>query len=328
MKLKQLLFLLLLTSSLFAQKAKVEFLPNLPYDKYELKTDKDTLTFYLSVASAKTNLPLVVFVQGSGMNSLFVKSESGRIRPEYGNMTWYDAGQEKYRVLVVEKPGVKYLQSGPSPSFDKKFSLESFSDAITKAMDYVIQNEKIDKNKVLVAGHSEGGIVASRVANMMKDKVTHVSILAGEGPSQLYSLYKFAEDGTFFNTKEHNMPTPEQRIDYLTSKWKDILAEPTNTDKKFWGFTYLRWSSMLKTSVVEELTNYNGNILITQGTLDKAVHPETAIISYTTLLTKGKKVQLELIEKADHSFNIADKPDVDGWKFVIEKTLKWLGEEK
>jgi dipeptidyl aminopeptidase/acylaminoacyl peptidase len=120
------------------------------------------------------------------------------------------------------------------------------------------------------------------------------------------------------------MPTSEQRIKYLTDKWKDILANPNSTDKMFWGFTYLRWSSMLRTSVIDELTKYNGKILITQGTLDKAVYPETAISSYTALLSKGKQVELELIEKADHSFNISDKPDIDGWKFVIEKIIKWF----
>lgn len=324
MKLKTILFLLLLTNSLFAQKAKIEFLPNLPYDKYELKTNQDTITFYLSVTSSKSNLPLIVYVQGSGMNSLFTKSQNGQIRPEYGHMTWYNAGQEKYRILVVEKPGVKYLQSGPSKNFDTKFSLESFSNSIVSAINYTTQNEKIDTTKILIAGHSEGGIVASRVANLMKNKISNVAVMAGEGLSQLYSLYKFADDGTFFNTKEHNMPTSEQRIKYLTDKWKDILANPKSTDKMFWGFTYLRWSSMLKTSIIDELANYNGKILIIQGTSDKAVHPENAISSYTALLSKGRQIELELIEKADHSFNISDKPEIDGWKYVIEKIIKWF----
>lgn len=324
MKLKTILFLLLLTNSLFAQKAKIEFLPNLPYDKYELKTEKDTITFYLSVTSSKSNLPLIVYVQGSGMNSLFTKSQNGQIRPEYGHMTWYNAGQEKYRILIVEKPGVKYLQSGPSKNFDAKFSLESFSNSIVSAINYTTQNEKIDTTKILIAGHSEGGIVASRAANLMKNKISNVAVMAGEGLSQLYSLYKFADDGTFFNTKEHNMPTSEQRIKYLTDKWKDILANPKSTDKMFWGFTYLRWSSMLKTSVIDELANYNGKILIIQGTSDKAVHPENAISSYTALLSKGRQIELELIEKADHSFNISDKPEIDGWKYVIEKIIKWF----
>jgi len=88
--------------------------------------------------------------------------------------------------------------------------------SIVGAINYTTQNEKIDTAKVLITGHSEGGIVASRVANLMKDKISNVAIMAGEGLSHLYSLYKFADDGTFFNTKEHNMPTSEQRIKFFT----------------------------------------------------------------------------------------------------------------
>lgn len=323
MKFSTIIFFILLANSTFAQKAKIDFLPSQPYDKYELKTDKDTITFYLSVTSLKENLPLIVYIQGSGISSLF-ENRNGEIVSTSGHMTWFRVGQEKYRILIVEKPGIKYLQKGGSKAFDEKFSLESWSSTIVSAINYVTENKKIDKTKILLAGHSEGGVVVSRVANLMKDKISNVAIMAGEGPSQLYSLYKFAEDGTFFNTKEHNMPTSEERINYVTEEWNNILADPTNIEKKFWGFTYLRWSSLLKTSVIDELSNYNGKILILQGTADKHVYPESATIAYTTLLTKGRNVKLQLIENADHSFNILDKPEIDGWKMVIEKIIKWF----
>lgn len=325
MKFKIFFLLLFLTNLTFAQKAKVEFLPNQPYDKYELNIGKDSMTFYLSVTSHKEDLPLIVYIQGSGMSSLFVEQDK-RIIPTLGHMTWFSVGQERYRILIVEKPGIKYLQTGESKSFDQNFSLENWSNRIVNAINYVTEHEKINKQKILVVGHSEGGVVASRVANLMQDKVSNVAILAGNGATQLYSLYKLADDGTFFNTKEHNMPTSEQRLSYLKEQWNNILSEPNNTEKKFWGFTYLRWSSFLKTSVMEELSDYNGKILLLQGTSDKAVYSETAIVAYTTLLTKGKKTELELIENADHSFNILDKPEIDGWKMVIEKTIKWFNE--
>ncbi len=325
MKFSTIIFFILLANSLFAQKAKIDFLPNQPYDKYELKTDNDTITFYLSITSYKENLPLIIYVQGSGMNSLF-ENVNGQIVSSSGHTTWFNAGKEKYRILIVEKPGVKYLQKGEARSFDQKFSLESWSSTIVSAINYVVQNEKIDKRKILVAGHSEGGVVASCVANSMKDKISNVAIMAGEGPSQLYSLYKFADDGTFFNTKEHNMPTSEERINYVKEKWHDILADPANTEKKFFGFTYLRWSGFLKTSVIDELSAYNGKILIVQGTADKAVYPESAIIAYTSLWSKGKNINLFQIENADHSFKIIDKPEIDGWRMVIEKIITWFNQ--
>ncbi|MDY3530262.1 prolyl oligopeptidase family serine peptidase [Riemerella anatipestifer] len=325
MKFKILFIFLFLTNSIFAQKAKIDFLSNQPYDKYELASENDSLTFYLSVTSHKEDLPLIVYIQGSGMSSLFAE-QNNKITPTLGHMTWFNVGQEKYRILIVEKPGIKYLQTGQSKSFDQNFSLENWSNRIVNAINYVTEHEKINKQKILVVGHSEGGVVASRVANLMKDKISNVAILAGNGATQLYSLYKLADNGTFFNTKEHNMPTSEQRLSYLKEQWKNILFEPNNTEKKFWGFTYLRWSSFLKTSVMEELSDYNGRILLLQGTSDKAVYPETATIAYTTLLTKGQNVELEFIENADHSFNILDKPQIDGWKMVIEKTINWFNE--
>src|SRR5690606_30801646 len=103
------------------------------------------------------------------------------------------------RILIVEKPGVQYLQTGHSKSFDHKFSLESWAEKIVEAINYTLENEPVATDKVLIIGHSEGGLVASRVARLLSDKVSNVAILAGEGPTQLYSLYKFAFDGTFFN---------------------------------------------------------------------------------------------------------------------------------
>lgn len=61
------------------------------------------------------------------------------------------------------------MKTEASTSFDHKFSLESWTHTIVNAIDYVTQNEKIDKYKILLVGHSEAGVVASRVANLMKD---------------------------------------------------------------------------------------------------------------------------------------------------------------
>lgn len=81
---------------------------------------------------------------------------------------------------------------------------------------------------------------------------------------------------------------------------------------------------MLSTSVMEELKHFNNKILLVQGSEDKNVHPETAIISFTTLLTKGKNVQLEIIENADHSFNISGMPTLDGWNLTLTKVIDWF----
>lgn len=106
MKYIAIIFFIFLTNSAFGQKAKIDLLPNQAYNKYELKTDKDTIIFYLSVTSHKENLPLIVYIQGSGMNSLF-ENRNGQIVPTSGHISWYKIGHERHRILIIEKPGVK-----------------------------------------------------------------------------------------------------------------------------------------------------------------------------------------------------------------------------
>ncbi|MBK9284377.1 MAG: hypothetical protein IPM51_08645 [Sphingobacteriaceae bacterium] len=236
-----------------------------PYYKYDLsdKTNNDTITYYLSEFNKQKALPLVVYIQGSGYSSLFDSDTSGKIIPKHGHVSFAYACEKNAKVLIIEKPGVYYLENtSVNLDFDKKFSLESWSDRIVNAIKNVLKTELIDTTKILIVGHSEGGIVAARVARLLDKRITHSAILAGEGPSQLYSLYQFADSGVFFNSPNKNK---EQRIDSLEKVWQRILADPLSTQKKFWGLTHLRWSSFLKTSPLDELSNFNGKILIMQG---------------------------------------------------------------
>lgn len=301
-----------------------EHVPRQPYTKYVLHQNNstDSISFYLSEFSASTCLPLIVYIQGSGNASLFKKDDAGYILPTSGHISWAYEAEDKAKLLIIEKPGINYLnQNETNPAFDKLFSLESWAKRIETTIRFIISKEKIDTTRMMIAGHSEGGIVAARVAKEMNGSITHVSILAGEGPSQLYSLYAFAESGVFFNASGF---TAGQRIDSLQTVWKNILADPLSVEKKFWRFTYLRWSTFLKTSVFEELATFNRKVLVMQGDEDKNVSPESAKFLYTSLLSKGKKVTLEMIRGADHSFNIESNKEIDGWAVTIKKSIDWF----
>lgn len=171
MKQKIFLLLIMLTHSIFAQKVEITSLPNQFYQKYDLHTSGDTISFYLTKTSNETHLPLVVYIQGSGWNSLF-SDRNGRIVPTSGHSVWADVGREKYRILIVEKPGVNYLQTQESKEFQEKFSLETRSNTIIEAIDYVLKTERIDRSRILLAGHSEGGIIAARIARLMGDSLS------------------------------------------------------------------------------------------------------------------------------------------------------------
>lgn len=326
---KYFIFSILLIANQFSfcQLMSKRHVPGQPYVKYVISEDKgkDSITFYLSEFSPGSMLPLLVYVQGSGGRSVFSKENGFGIKPTSGHITWAYEAKDKAKLLLIEKPGVKYLdQVDDNSVFDKKFSLENWSNRIEQVIRFVIKSEKIDTSRVMIAGHSEGGLVAARVAKQTHKLISHVALLAGEGPSQLYSLYSLAETGIFFDAPDF---TKRERIDSLTRIWKNILSDPYSTRKKFWGFTYLRWSSFLKTSVCEELETYTGRVFILQGNADKHVIPGSAKILYTTLLSKGKNVKLEMIEGADHSFTMNNNRKINGWQWVAEKTIAWFLEK-
>jgi len=323
--LRQIIIVILMSPyCFFSQKVSKQKISRQPYFKYTIPTAEknDSITFYLSEFLEKTVQPLIIYVQGSGNSSLFKKDSTGKISPNLGHINWAYNTKEKARLLIIEKPGVSFLDNRfENALFDQKFSLDSWSARIIQVIKYVVKNEKIDSKKIMIVGHSEGGLVAAKVANDSKGLISNVAILAGEGPSQLYSLNKLAEAGELFYTEN---PDKEKRLDSLNRAWQQIQSNPNATNKKFWGLTFLRWSTFLKTSVIDQLASYDGKIMIVQGKNDKNVFPESANILYTSLLSKGKQPQLEMISGADHSFNFDDNKNRNGWDEVSKKCIAWF----
>ncbi|MBW0177219.1 alpha/beta hydrolase [Sediminibacterium sp.] len=317
-----LLAVFILITTITGQSAKVTKLSRQPYYRFALKsTSSDSLIFYLSEEVNGNNLPLLVYIQGSGNESLFIKEGDGKIIPRSGHISFAEQAKGRCRLLIIEKPGVTTFQkSGDNKTFDEFFSLQNWQERIKNAIYYTIRNKEADSSRIMIAGHSEGGVVAASLARLMPNLITHITILAGEGLTQLFSLYQLAEQGSFFEApgKKAN-----ERIDSLLAQWRSILKDTMSTSKKFWGFTYLRWSTFLKTSVYDELSGWNGKVLILQGDRDVHVAPVNSKALFTGLLSKGKDVNLEIVEGADHSFNIANSP-LNGWVIAIKKSIQWF----
>ena len=90
---------------------------NIPFERYTT-TDSlgRTITFYLSRARGRNSdakLPVTLIVQGSGCQSLFQK-RGEMIFGSQQNLL-LNAAKGRVRVLAVEKPGVKFLDTAQRP---------------------------------------------------------------------------------------------------------------------------------------------------------------------------------------------------------------------
>jgi dienelactone hydrolase len=300
--------------------------PGQPVERY-FTHDKFSreVTFYVSKARDANPAPLVVYVQGSGCGSNFVDM-NGRVVPSNGFMTLYDVSKGAARLLVVEKPGVKYLDKGDrggatdaSPEFKKEHTLERWAEAVGAALKASKRISGIDRKRILVAGHSEGGLVACKVA-ADNPEVTHAATLAGGGVTQLYDLMALLRKGVFGGSISND---PEKRVAYLVDEWKKVQADPMSDEKLFFGHPYRRWTTFLASSPIEELSNFKGKIYIAQGDADTAVDVSSADALYAQLLSRGKDVTYERLPGKDHGFSTSDQPG-KGWGDQMLKLLDWF----
>lgn len=301
-------------------------IPQQPYHRY---TTVDrlgrTITFYLSEEPPGTPpLPLLVYVQGSSTRSHFVE-RGGRIGGEHGHAFIADVVRGRARLLLVEKPGVRYLDdpadaggAGASATFRAEHTLARWAEAVHAATRAARQLDAVDARRVLVAGHSEGGVVAARLA-AQQPYVTHVAVLAGEGPTPLYSLMALARRGVFFR---HVADDPEARVRYVQAAWARIRAAPEAADSLFFGHTYRRWHSFLSTSPLEELSQAEAPVYLATGTADEAVTVASFDVLCAHLLSKGREVVCDRVDGADHSFALAGGAQ-DGWSALWTRVLDW-----
>ena len=313
----------------YEPRADTTVLRQQPYHAYfTLDAYGRRIDFYLSEEPpGAAPMPLVVYVHGSGCQSNFVE-ENGRLQGRNGHSTIADVLRGRARLVIVEKPGVKLLDAPPdpggasraSPAFRSEHTLERWAEAVHAALEAARKLPEILPGRVLVAGHSEGGIVAARVA-AADPSVTHVAILAGGGPTQLFDLLTLARRGFLL---QNVSKVPQERVDYALAQWREIQADPDSAEKLFLGHPYRRWSSFLKTSTLEQLLKTDARIYAAQGTDDQAVAWESFEVLRSELLSKGRRAEFDAVAGADHSFVVHSEKPSDGWKELFERVAAWF----
>lgn len=325
MSLALLFPLVLAQAPVFAKDT--ESLP-IPFERFTTRDQLGrTITAYLSRPpknGGDAKVPLVLVIQGSGCQSLWVK-HGDRVGGGLQNLV-LQLCQGKARVLAVEKPGVAYLDwpkqpgsaMGASKEFLQEHTLPRWAEANAAALRAALTQPGIDPKRVLVLGHSEGGIVAARVAAQCPE-VTHVAPLACGGTTQLHSLAVLAA---------RRAPKGQENaaIDQLHQDWAKVLARPESIEEFWMGHPYRRWSSFLKDSVLEELKKTKAQIYLAHGVEDEADAIEGFDAMRAELLAAGRAFTAERIAGVGHGFNPNGKPNGgEGMSEVFGRVLSWFG---
>jgi dienelactone hydrolase len=299
----------------------------IPFDRYFTRDEFGReITWYLSRTKSKKVLPLVVFIQGSGNVSHFMKQGdqiAGGLQ-----MPLLSAAHGRARILIVEKPGVTYLEIPRQPGgaleasaeFRKEDTLPRWAAAINSAIAAARTLPGIDSKRTLVLGHSEGGHVAGRVA-LRDHTVTHVACLSTSGPTQLFDLMELARQG-----RMADKAPPEQQLRLVRDAWRKIQADPDNPDKFFAGHTYRHWSSYIRNTLRDDLVGVDARIYLAQGTRDTSVPVSSFDVLLAELLARGKDVTAERVDGADHGFCQAGEESgpPKGLQKIFSHVMTWF----
>jgi pimeloyl-ACP methyl ester carboxylesterase len=251
----------------FKDKFTIFSLQHKKLGKVEFCTFKSSIT---------TKKPLLIFIHGSGNEPTFC------YQPDLKTYAWkgfleIEQYKDQFHVICVSKPGIPLfdtVQKDPvnfqtsyplNDEFIKRYSLEWRAEAASLIINEAIKRLPVDKSKILVIGHSQGGQVAPKVAVLNK-KVTHVVLLNSNSLNHLYD-FVLQERLSAFKGEQSFVQT-QANIDNLFADYQRIFADPESRTKRWNEETYFRWASFSDETPLENMLQLKIPIYVITGGKD------------------------------------------------------------
>ncbi|MBX9952681.1 MAG: prolyl oligopeptidase family serine peptidase [Candidatus Obscuribacterales bacterium] len=327
---------LLLTSLLLTPSAEAKDgataakpIPVFKYREYEFRMyqtgDKfgRKITFFVSQPTQKKPLPIVLFINGAGGQSAFQKTPEG-IVGDFPYDKFLKVMGNRARLMIVEKPGAQlFSPRAKNPEeFLKEYTLDRWTEANNAAVSALRSSPEIDKSKLLVIGHSDGGQVATHLARS-NSAVTHVASLAGGGTTQLFDM-AYSASG-----REQQNQNSSAEVERVYQKWQKIKEDPHSITKTAWGHPFNRWSSFLASSSLDDLLHCKTKAYLVQGTADQTVPVTSFDAMRAELVSHGRDAVFERIDGANHGLTIgtgsAAKEELPN---ILSRIMNWyLGKQ-
>jgi pimeloyl-ACP methyl ester carboxylesterase len=285
--------------------------------RFERLSTTDTLgravTYYLS--DAATPKPLALVIQGSGCNALFRPLADGAMSAVGYHNVFRSVGEDRYRVLAVEKPGARGTAEAPiggqaedcPRAFLEEHTVERWAAALAAVLAAARVQANVAPERTLVIGHSEGGVLAARLAGR-DAKVSHVALLASPGPDPAEELIRWGE----------SRRRPREETVAMLAR---IRATPGSITDFALGHPHRRWSSFLAADPVADLLLSSARIFAAHGDADA----NWPVAAHDTLVARlgGRDVLALRLAGADHSLNAAGQRPPEGMIEVFRKIIAW-----
>lgn len=267
-----------------------------------------TINYFVSNSDSEDDLPLLVYLDGSGAFPLFQYTSQGIGSTVVINFQKLAAN---YQIVLISKPGVPFIDSVGNnenglpvysypQDYTEKLSLNWRVFSADTVINHLLSKRKKPQQKAIVFGISEGAQVGPYLAAKNRH-ISHLILLAGNGLNQFFDPIITARNKAISGVLSETEAQAE--IDTLYQQYKTIYAQKYNTNKEWWGHTYQRWASFTNKDPLEYLRTLDIPIYIANGSLD-----ENSVLSadyvYLDFIRLGKEnLKYKTYPGYDHQFN-------------------------
>jgi len=274
--------------------------------------------------------PLFFFCQGSLPIPLIMYQDKNI----YGTFPFNpDSLSSKYHLVIVSKPGIPIIADVATlkPNFTYVDNTGNFTKyyidrnllsyyvprniAIVK---YLQKQNWVNKEQLVVAGHSEGSTIATKMASEFKN-VTHLIYSGGNPMGRILSII---EQNRAYETDTDSTKYGEDNINY----WADIVAnrnEMNTSQCDTYKATY-----EFSEPMITYLEKLKIPILVTYGTKDWS-SPYNDLLRVNTIRQNKSNFTFKAYIGTEHNFfplTVDNKPDYNifNWDKVANEWLIWL----
>ncbi len=321
--------------------------PTPPFDykteevTFENKKDKVKLAGTLTLPDSTGTFPTVILVAGSGAND--------RDETVFGHKPFLVIAdyltKNGFAVLRYDKRGV-----GSSEGNFMLATIDNFADDANAALTFLRSRPEIDKKRIGIIGHSEGGIVASMLAAENKN-VAFAVLMASPGIAGI-DVILFQNEISMQQSKME--PENIERLQILNRELLQSLQTWENTDinrtdlrdrlgsiweqlpilnkmeqkkdifvrNQFNAITMPGYRSFIKSNSQNYLAKVKIPVLAINGENDKQVEAKTNLSGIKKGLEQGKNYRYEIksYPALNHLFQVSETGWVDEYG-KIEQTI-------
>jgi hypothetical protein len=242
--------------------------------------------------------PAVILISGSG--------------PQDRNEDTVGPGGLKFGIFkqiahILSENGIAVLRYddrgvGKSGGKFSEATQEDFVQDAKSAIEFLKSRNDILKDKIALIGHSEGAIIALRIAKE-DPKIKSIVLLAGTaktGDEVLKEQFSFSLDCLEFSEKEK-----AKFLKNYENFLKILRSEPIDEkiEEKIMPIikSQIKWlKSFMNYNPLNELNKIKAQVLIINGGKDKQVFPHHAKILYQKLKELNKSVTLRIFPNLNH----------------------------